>query len=69
MKKINNKKTGNKRNKKDFIKILIPLIVIIAIAYVIYRIAKLIALPIDMFMVEEGTIIKEERVIRICNKR
>ena len=69
MKKIKNKKTPNKLNKIDYTKIVIPLIAIFAIAYVIYKLAILITIPTDIFMVEEGTIIEEESAIRICYKR
>ena len=60
--KTNKKKT----NRKNIAKILISSIVIFIIAYIIYKIVSLIAVPTDVYMIENGTISDEESAIRIC---
>lgn len=66
MAKKEKKKT--KINKKA-LKILISMIIIIVLAYGIYKIIQLIIVPSDMTMVENGIISDEENAIRICNKK
>lgn len=62
-------KKSKKTNKKDIIKMLIPLIVAVIFIYVLYKIIKLIIVPTDIVMIENGTIFNEESAIRICYKR
>lgn len=66
-KRIKNKKTY-KISKKDIIKMLIPLIIAVIFIYVLYKIIKLIVVPTDIVMIENGTIFKEESATRICYK-
>lgn len=67
------KKTKNvkskKINKKDIVKMLIPLIGVIIFIYVLYKIISLIVVPTDIVMIENGTIFNEEDAVRLCNKR
>lgn len=58
-----------KIDKKNVVKILIPLIAIILFIYIIYKVTNLIIVPTDMVMVENGTIYNEESAVRIRNKR
>ncbi len=51
---------SKKIDKKDIVKMLIPLIIVALFIYVIYKIISLIVIPTDMFMVENGTISDEE---------
>lgn len=62
------KKSGNRKKKKnnkrkDIVKIVIPALSILLFAYIIYTIIKLIAVPTDMVMIENGTIYNEETAI------
>lgn len=68
------RKTSKKRKVKitnivDIKKILIPSILIFIVAYVIYKIIGLIAVPTDIYMIENSTIFDEESATRICYKR
>ena len=58
-----------KINKKNIVKILGPSIIIIVFTYIIYKIINIIAIPTDMYMIENGTIYDEESAIRLCYKR
>ena len=62
-------KKNYKANKKDIIKMLIPFIVAATFIYVLYKIIRLIIVPTDIVMIENGTIFNEESAIRICDKR
>ena len=62
------KKTNN-ANKKDIIKMLIPLVAAVIFIYFLYKIIGLIIVPTDIVMIENGTIFNEESATRICNKR
>lgn len=46
---------------------LILLLTALAIAYVLYKVIALIAVPSDVVVVENGVITSEESAIRICN--
>lgn len=60
----NNKDIKNtKLNKNKIAKLLIPLIIIVLFIYVIYRIIKLIIVPTDIYMIENGTIYNEEDAV------
>ena len=48
---------------------LIPIIAIVFLAYIIYKIIELIIAPTNIFMIENDTIFDEESAIRLCNKR
>ncbi len=58
-KKVKNKKV----NKNNIAKMLIPIICIGAFIYIIYKIIKLIIIPTDMFVIENGTIYNEESAV------
>ena len=58
------KNIKNKRiNKKDITRMLFPLIGILILIYTIYKIIGLIAVPTDIVMIEQGTILKEENAV------
>lgn len=54
-----------KINKKDIVKILIPLVGIIILLYVLYKIFSLIIVPTDVVVIENGTILNEEEAVRL----
>lgn len=54
-----NKKLKN--NKKSIAKVLILIVSVLVTIFVTYKVIKLIIVPTDMFMVENGTIYEEER--------
>ena len=60
---------NKKTNKRDIVKILIPLIGIIIFIYALYKIIDLIVVPTDIVMIENGIIYNEEDAIRLCYKR
>ena len=62
-------KKSKKTNKKDAVKMLIPLIGAIILLYTLYKIIGLIIVPTDIFAIENGTIFNEESATRICYKR
>ena len=62
-------KKGKKTKKRDIVKMLIPFIAVVIFIYVLYKIIKLIVVPTDIVMIENGTILNEESATRICNKR
>lgn len=64
-----NKKVKSKKNSNKIFKLLIPLIAISIFIYIIYKVIKLIIVPTDMYMIENGTIYNEEDAVRLCNKR
>lgn len=64
-KKVKNKKI----NKNNIVKLLVPLIAIVVFIYIIYKVIKLIIVPTDIYMIENGTIYNEEDAVRLCNKR
>ena len=66
---IGRPKKSKKANKKDIIKMLIPLVVTVIFIYILYKIIKLIIVPTDIVMIENGMIFNEENAIRICYKR
>lgn len=68
-KKGNKNIKSRKINKKKIAKLLIPLIAIVLFIYVIYKVIKLIVVPTNMYMIENGTISNEEDAVRLCNKR
>ena len=57
------KQKRKKTNKKDIVKMLIPLGAAIVFIYVLYRIIKLIIVPTDMFMIVNDTIFNEESTV------
>ena len=61
------KAKSKKINKKNIAKILIPSITIFVVAYILYKIISLIAVPTDMYIIENGTIYDEESTTRIYN--
>lgn len=67
--KGNKKVKSKKLNKNKIVKLIIPLIAISIFIYVIYKVIKLIIVPTDMYMIENGTIYNEEDAVRLCNKR
>ena len=56
-------KKSKKVNKNNIAKMLIPIICIGAFIYIIYKIIKLIIIPTDMFVIENGTIYNEESAV------
>ena len=64
-KNLKNKKT----NKEDIVKMLIPFIAALISIYVLYKIIRLIVVPTDIVVIENGTIFNEEDAIRLCYKR
>lgn len=60
---------SKKANKKDTVKMLIPLICAIIFIYMLYKIISLIIVPTDIVMIENGTIFNEESATRICYKK
>lgn len=54
---------SKKINKKDIVRMVIPLVVITLFIYAIYKIISLIIVPTDMVMVENGTISNEESAV------
>ena len=44
-------------------------LIIVLIAYVVFRVVSLIAVPSDVVVIEDGIISQEESAIRICNSR
>lgn len=67
--KGNKKVKSKKLNSNKIFKLLIPLIAISIFIYIIYKVIKLIIVPTDMYMIENGTIYNEEDTVRLCNKR
>lgn len=67
--KGNKKVESKKLNKNKIAKSIIPLIAIIIFIYIIYKVIKLIIVPTDVYMIENGTIYNEEDAVRLCNKR
>lgn len=67
--KGNKKVKSKKLNNNKIVKLIIPLIAIVIFIYVIYKVIKLIVVPTDMYMIENGTIYNEEDAVRLCNKR
>lgn len=67
--KGNKKVKSKKLNKNKIARLLIPLIAIAIFIYIIYKVIKLIIVPTDIFMIENGTIYNEEDAVRLCNKR
>ena len=61
-------KKSKKTNKKDIIKMLIPLVVAVIFIYIVYKIISLIVVPTDIVMIENGIIFNEESATRICDK-
>ena len=59
---------NKKSNKKDILKMLIPLLGVIIFIYVLYKIICLIVVPTDIVMIDKGTIFKEEDTVRLCYK-
>ena len=62
-------KYNKKIQKNNIVKMLIPIIAIVFLAYIIYKIIELIIAPTNIFMIENDTIFDEESAIRLCNKR
>lgn len=62
-KKKENIKNNKNDKKKEMAKIIIPIIAVIVFAYILYKIIKLIIVPTDMVMLENGTIYSEETTI------
>ena len=62
-------KKGKKTNKKNIVRMLIPLAAAVISVYALYKIIELIVVPTDIVMIENGTILKEESAIRLCYKR
>lgn len=62
-------KKNKETSKKNIVKMLIPILGVIAFIYVIYKIIGLIVEPTNMIVVEKGTIFNEEDAVRICYKR
>lgn len=67
--KGNKKVESKKLNKNKIAKSITPLIAIIIFIYIIYKVIKLIIVPTDVYMIENGTIYNEEDAVRLCNKR
>lgn len=65
--KNNTKKSKSTNNIKKIKKVLIPSVTLFIVAYIIYKIISLIALPTDIYMIENSTIYEEESATRICN--
>ena len=63
MAKRKKKRTKIEFKKNDIKKIIIPSIVIFIIAYIIYKIINLIAVPTDIYMIKNGTIYNEEDAV------
>lgn len=59
----------NKKFKNNIIRTLFLSLIIVLIAYVIYRVISLIAVPSNSVVIENGLISQEESVIRLCYKR
>lgn len=62
------KKIKNEKNKKNIVKMLIPLIGVMIFIYTLYKIVGLIVVPTDIVMIEKGTIFNEEHATRLCYK-
>ena len=62
-------KKNKETSKKNIVKMLIPILGVIAFIYVIYKIIGLIVEPTNIIVVEKGTIFNEEDAVRICYKR
>ena len=55
--------------KNNIIRMLFLSLIIVLIAYVVFRVVSLIAVPSDVVVIEDGIISQEESAIRICNSR
>jgi len=63
LKKQNKRISKKSKHKKNNIKILLALFIILAIVYALYAIINLVIKPVDKVLIEEGKIYSEETVV------